>query len=288
MRPLQPGATNAAYQSLLQISDGAGSLQLVPVTALASGSADTNMPARVGLWVGTATINLVSQGGDPSACPTCPIPTNTAAPFQFRLLVHQGTNGQANLLQHVTVAFKQGAGTNQFGSGQTGGYVLITGDPSAHTNLYDVIVRRLASAAFGFATNILLSPTNAAFGSDGTVLFAPVILGYDDPTNPFKHLYHPDHDNKDDAYNPLPATTNAAWPANQTIPGPYTTESYTVTRYVTLQFTATDPDNLALPGWGDTMIGGVYRETITGLHKNPLYLQGTFRLHLAVSTGALN
>ena len=288
MAPGPTSSTNATYQSLLEIKDGAGALHLTPVTAQGAAPLGGSAAVHTGLWVGTATINLVSQGTDPADCPTCPIPTNTAAPFQFRLLVHEGTNGQANLLQHVYVAFKQGAGTNHSGGGAAGSYVLLTGNPATQTNRYDSIVRRFASAAFGFSSNIVMSPANAAFGLAGTTLSASVILGYDDPTNPFKHLYHPDHDNKDDAYNPLPATTNANWPADQTVAGPYTSESFTVTRYVTLQFTASDPEQLTLLGWGDTLLGGNYSETITGLHKNPLYIRGTFRLHLAAGTGVLN
>lgn len=283
--PQSPSA-NSQYQSLLQISDGAGVLHVAPVTA-SGGSPLLLNGAHTGLWVGTATINKVSQGGDATNCPTCPIPTNTASPFQFRILVHEATNGQASLLQKAFVTFKGGGGTNQY-SGNAGSYVLIAGDPTLKSNLYDVIVRRFSAPAFGFSNTIAFAPTNAPFGSAGTVLTAPVILGYDDPTNPFKHLYHPDHDNKDDAYNPLQVTTNAGWPANQTVAGPRTSESYTVTRYLTLQFTATDPENLTLPGWGDTILGGNYSETITGLHKNPLYISGTFRLHLAVNAGTLN
>jgi hypothetical protein len=268
MLPPPAQATNALYQSLIEVSDGAGAFNLVPVTA--SGMFSPGVTAtRPGLWVGTATINLVSQGGDPASCPVCPIQTNTAAPFQFRLIIHQGTNGQAHLLQHVFVGFKSGAGTNQFGTNGTGSYVLLS-DPTSQSSLYDVIVRRFGSAAFGFSKPILMTPTNADFGADGTVLSNSVFLGFNDPLNPFKHLYHPDHDNWDDTYT----RTNV--------------ESFDVTRSITVRFTATDPDNLALPGWGDTMVGGIYSETITGLHKNPLYIRGTFRLHLAVTTGALN
>lgn len=281
-------STSTSYQSLLRITDGAGTVVTTPVTALGGNPLDVSQPVHTGLWVGTATIGLVSQGADPTNCPTCPIPTNTAAPFQFRLLVHQGTNGQANLLQQVSVGFKNGPGSNHWAGAQSGSYVLLTGNPTLQTNLYDSLVRRFASPAFGFTNPVPFSPANAAFGVAGTVLTSTVILPYNDPLNPFVHPYHPDHDNLDDAYNPLPVSTNANWPADHTVPGPATSESYTVTRYLTLQFTANDPDNLSLPGWGDTMIGGNYQETITGLHKNPLYIQGTFRLHLAVSAGNLN
>jgi hypothetical protein len=279
------GATNVLYQSLLQVADGAGALQLVPVTASGMQTAGPSSVSHPGLWVGTATINQVSQGSDGDN----PVPTNTASAFQFRLIVHQGTNGSANLLQHVYVAFKSGSGTNQFGTNVPGNYVLLTGDPRPYSNLYDVIIRRFASAAFGFATNVLMTPINANFGADGAALSAAVILGYDDPTNPFKHLYHPDHDNKDDSYSPLATVTNtvAGYPI-VSIADPSSRESFSVLRLIQLQFSGTDPDHLSLPGWQDTMVGGQYSETIYGVHRFPIKIQGTFRLHLAVSTPVLN
>ena len=37
-----------------------------------------------------------------------------------------------------------------------------------------------------------------------SVASCDVILDCDDPLNPFKHRYHPDHDNRDEFYDPLP------------------------------------------------------------------------------------
>ena len=55
-----------------------------------------------------------------------------------------------------------------------------------------------------------------------------------------------------------------------------------------MQFTAVDPEHLQLAGWGSSQLGGTYRETIIGLHKSRLYLEGTFRLHLASNVALLN
>ena len=65
-------------------------------------------------------------------------------------------------------------------------------------------------------------------------------------------------------------------------------ESFTVRRIVQMQFTASDPEGLNLAGWGDNQIGGIYWETITGLHKDTIYVQGSFRLHHASRVGVLN
>jgi hypothetical protein len=94
-------------------------------------------------------------------------------------------------------------------------------------------------------------------------LSGQLTLGYDDPLNPFKHVYHPDHDNLDTRFE-------------QTLPEGR--ESFTVIRQVALDFTGTDPLGLNPPGWGDREIGGVYRETFTGLHRSAIQISGTFRL----------
>ena len=41
-------------------------------------------------------------------------------------------------------------------------------------------------------------------------------------------------------------------------------------------------------GFGDNQLAGIYRETITGLHKDELHIQGVFRLHHASRIGVLN
>ena len=68
----------------------------------------------------------------------------------------------------------------------------------------------------------------------------------------------------------------------------FTAESSSVRRDISLQFTAADPENLTLAGFGDNQLAGIYRETITGLHKDALHIQGIFRLHHASRIGVLN
>jgi hypothetical protein len=134
------------------------------------------------------------------------------------------------------------------------------------------VARRVSSAAFGFRQPIAMTGAGA-FGSGGSARACLIPLDYDDPVNPFKHRYHPDHDNLDARFE------------QKLVEG---REGFTVTREVRLEFAAQDPDNLALAGWGDNQLGGVYRETITGLHKNPLIVEGTFRLHHATEVATLN
>jgi hypothetical protein len=121
------------------------------------------------------------------------------------------------------------------------------------------------------------------FGSTNDLLQCVVPIEYDDELNPFKHRFHPDHNNLDDApqRQPLPVRTNVHGLR-------FTAESSSVRREIGLQFTAADPENLTLAGWGDNQLGGIYRETMTGLHKDALHVEGVFRLHHISRVGVLN
>jgi hypothetical protein len=279
------------YQSLLQVLDDKGVRFVVPVTAqgltdysstITSGvSPQTSTVANpwTGLWVGSAVINRVSQPASISS-PTTPLPVGT--PLQFRLLVHVDGNGNARLLQKVLEMFKEGTlkpdpnnPTNNIVD-QPGHYVLITDDAlipqfsGAALRDGTLVGRRLSSAAFGFGKTISMVG-NGDFGS--ATFTCQVTLDYDDRVNPFKHRYHPDHDNLDAQF----ATKL-----------PEGAESFTVSRQIELDFTAQDPENLSIAGWGDNQLGGNYKETISGLHNKPIYVSGTFRLSRASTIGVLN
>jgi hypothetical protein len=92
--------------------------------------------------------------------------------------------------------------------------------------------------------------------------------------NPFKHVYHPDHDNLNERFEQPPLAEGK--------------ESFTVTRNVALEFTSTDPLGLNPPGWSDSELGGNYRETISGLHRSAINISGTFRLVRVAPVTALN
>jgi hypothetical protein len=284
-------AAGVLYQSILQVADDNGIRTLIGVssegltsytTAAASVLRKDLTPTgdpRAGLWVGSAVINAVSQPANASS-PTNPLPVGT--PLQFRLLVHVDANGNARLLQKVLEMFKEGTVKPDPNNPSNnivdppGHYVLLT-DDSLIANFTGATLRdstpvgrRLSSAVFGFRHPVLLTGA----GGFGTGDFAcQVNLDYDDPVNPFKHRYHPNHDNLDERFqNKLPEGV----------------ESFTVNRQIELQFTAQDPDNLTFAGWGDDQLGGIYRETITGLNSQLLFVSGTFRLTRASTIGILN
>jgi hypothetical protein len=132
-----------------------------------------------------------------------------------------------------------------------------------------IIGRRVSSAAFAFNQPVAL--TGDTFGA-GTLQGA-ITLDYDDPLNPFKHLFHPDHNNLDERFE-------------QKLPEGR--EAFSVARTLSLEFTATDPLGLSPPGWGDTELGGNYRETIAGLHRSAIHVSGSFRLVRVLTVAALN
>jgi hypothetical protein len=291
------GSPDALYQTLLEVRDVGGSSRLVvPVSAQGlqlgssalmqgqSGGKSGGPPLHGGLWVGSASVGRVSEPANASN-PT--LPTNTVNPFQFRLIAHVDGDGQVRLLQRILQMWQAGTykpdpndPTKQVVD-QPGRFVLVTDESFIPTlprltgaTLRDdqPIGRRFSTASFSFRAPQLMAGSGQ-FGVASNLFSCLVMLDYDDPLNPFTHKYHPEHDNFDGGFvTKLPEGI----------------ESFTVSRLVQLQFTDTDPDNLATAGWGDNQIGGIYRETITGLHKQPIYVQGTFRLNQASRVTSLN
>ena len=103
---------------------------------------------------------------------------------------------------------------------------------------------------------------SGAFGTEP--LTVTLTVDKDADLNPFIHQYHPDHDNLSPRYDETPLVAG--------------TESFTFTRDLTLTFTANDPEGLNLSGWGDTIVGGDYEETLSGVHRNDIHTKGFFRL----------
>jgi hypothetical protein len=282
---LPPGFSSANYQSILKLTDTQGSEIPIPVSSdglqrpVAAGKSgskfgsDSPVHPRAGLWVGGVALKSVSQ----AAVSDVVVPASSE--FQFRLLLHVDSSGEARLLQKVILAWTNGvAMTNQQGFRQTvapGRFALLTDDNLiarfSGSSLRDgnLTGRRIASAAFSFTDPIPVS-RQGDFGASNTVLTCSVRLGFNDPLNPFKHLYHPDHNNLDERYENV------------------VQECPSILRQVSIQFTGQDPDNTTLAGWGDNQLGGIYGELITGLHKSPVRIEGTFRLVRACTVPELN
>ena len=284
---LPTGYTDALYQSLLEVTDTLGSHAVVPVSAngLVSFAANSRSPRRLGfldatppdphagLWVGSVILTNVNE----AAASAVPVPT--ASEFQFRLILHVDRSGETKLLQKVVLAWTNGVAiTNDQGFRETvtpGRFALLTDEQLlarfSGSSVRDGTVsgRRFSTAAFGFRDPLTVTRTGS-FGDTNATFSCTVALGFDDPLNPFKHRYHPDHNNLDDRY----ASTVRECPD--------------VTRQLSFQFSAQPVENVDVAGWGDNQLGGAYQETITGLHKNPITASGIFRLYRASTVDTLN
>ncbi len=108
-----------------------------------------------------------------------------------------------------------------------------------------------------------------------------------DPLNPFKHKYNPDHDNLDAKFQPFDPSQLS----------PYLWESFDVKRTIALTLTA-DPSFTGLTtdevqklaaelDWGGLNWGGLYTEVLEGLHQNDITVKGYFVIRHTLSCDAL-
>jgi hypothetical protein len=230
--------TNATYQGLIEVTEAAhGYRQLVAVVAEVPGSklmagsgsllgtpgarprfastggagdAGTTTSAGAGLWLGTLTLNAVNN---PAFAPTdtpdlAQFPVQPATPLDVRVLLHVNAAGEARLLQKVYLA-EVSDGTNRVTRmyGNTGSL------PAGA-----VLRSRVSAPAWPNAAPALLA------GTLGSTLATTLVHPFNDPSNPFVHPYHPDHNNLSEDY----ATSLKAG-----------VESFTITRNLTFYFGST-------------------------------------------------
>lgn len=239
-RSKMTAAAGTLYASFLRVRD-AGKLVDVPLPISARAS------SLQGLWVGDAQVSRVDpvlRGSSGSS---------TARSFPLRLIIHVDAAGVARLLSQVCIG-------KLSGSAQEVG--LSTRESALQADRKSSAIRLSAGH---LPLDLTLSASGGTFALGNFVDFGPIGLAHNDPTNPFVHTYHPDHDNRDARFQPLPAGV----------------ESYTVSRSVRLSFsssdglTAPDPDSAS---WGAFKMVGTYVETVTGLRKEPIVAAGTFEL----------
>lgn len=298
-----PAGKKSQYASVVEVTSTRGTRHLVPVTALGE-ALTTNFTGlaagRTGLWLGDVVIDKVSlpQGEGKTADP---VPVGQGNEFGLRVILHNGTNGVVNLLQHVAVVWKDGSygpPTNAAGYRnvlEPGRYMLVTDDaqlPSFANQSGDGQGLRLSSSAFS-----LRAPSPAAGSTTNSLRFA-VRVAHDDPLSPYLHRYHPDHNNmggeniqkyalSSSVVSRAASLTNRlgnVWTTNVTLSS--TAENFTVVRLIEMEFS--DVVDEASPAWGDTILGGVWRERILGLHAEPINVEGRFLIKRVSGVGALN
>jgi hypothetical protein len=252
-RSAMTSTAGSLHASFLRFTDSSNLTDiLLPVRARTSSYA--------GLWIGDALVSAVESK------PEADNVSSTSRAYPLRYIIHVDDAGTARILSQVFLGPLAQAGnasgicTRESGLMQTAKHNA-TRIVAAHMPLDRVLA---ADGSFG-GTNTL----------SGTISIL-----FNDPTNPFVHKYHPDHDNKD--------ATGAALTAGK--------ESHSISREVSFEFTAAPPEgSTATTGWGSSVIGGIYRETIQGLSKDSTgvgngdgtRISGTFELRRVSELGAI-
>lgn len=244
-RSAMSGAADALYASLLRFSDLANTFDiLLPATA--------RKDTLAGLWIGEAVVTAVESKPLQNAVK----PAGSA--FPLRYLIHVADDGTARVLSQVFMG-PMAAAPHDFGLCRS--EAGLKADTKA-------AARRIVATHLPLDQALVTTTGSFTIGSD---LSCTIATPFNDPTNPFVHQYHPDHDNK---------SGQTALVAGQ--------ESYNITREVSFTFTATPPGGGSATGWGSSVIGGTYGEVVSGLHKQNISLTGTFVLRRASELGTLN
>lgn len=260
-RAAMAGTAGDVFQSLLQITDSLNISRVdLPVRAVTT--------SRSGLWVGAALATKVDQvtaapnpqpDGTATVAVTRDSAAETPASFPIRLIMHRSDSGAVKLLQQAYIGLN------------TSGNMIITPseallDPSTLKS-----ARRVSSASFPLDHKVINS--SADLGLSGLTRFT-FVLSHTDATNPFLHIYHPDHDNKDAQFSPVNLLAGE--------------ESFTVRRRMDLSWEGTAAAiGLSELGWGSTVLGGTYLEVVTGLRAQGIIVRGTFVLRRVSSIGTL-
>ena len=228
---IEPPISGAAATATATVANGS----IIGFTMTSGGSGYTGVP-RVTIAA-------------PPPLPGSSVPRS----YPVRTIMHVDANSHARLLSQVFIGQLASA---PYDVGLCTRETLLKQDSKA-------TAQRLVAATM---------PLDRVITCTGTVavpqqITATVVVPFDDPTNPFVHQYHPDHDNKDARF-----TANLG---NKE-------ESHSVSRQCTFTFTTVPPvDGTSIIGWGTSVIGGYYTEVVTGLHKNPIQLSGYFELRRA-------
>lgn len=205
----------------------------------------TAQPATTaGLWIAQINVTNVTSTQPGSG-------STTSRPFPLNALIHMDGAGVPRLLRQVYTG-RLVTTSNPLGLSIYEGRIL-------GASASDVKPARYYAPMMPAGTPVVQGTGSFATGAAATWR---IIHDYNDPVNPFVHTYHPDHDNRDARFAPV---GNGK-------------ESYTVTRNCTFTFTATPPDGSSVAGWGTTVLGGNYNESLSGLHKNTLTVSGSFSM----------
>lgn len=292
----------ALFQTVLEIKDDQGYRRRISVLSRgrerSSGQkgVGANPDAASGLWVGDVVLDMVNEATvDP------PMFQPVAKPFQFRVMLHVAADGSVRLLNEAVQLWRDGTTRPDPNNPEVeivdvpGRYVLVT--PTAPNSILNEVgttlipatlrdgrefARRISTAAYPLHDenrNPIEPEMNriGIFGQDGGSVAVTFTLHDNDPTNPFHHQYHPVH------RYPEPGEIAPDW---------------SMTWQMNFTFSSDPPDGLETAGWGDTVVGGTFLQSIAGLASNKplaeqdsdrfIHASGTFRLQRASPVPVLN
>lgn len=236
--------------------------------------AATPVNKYAGLWVGTVRVREVSQSQTGSLA-TTPVKDE----FGLRVIVHVDGSGTVRLLKEVIQLWIEGTRVPDpetpgfFVVDEPGHFVLVTKESLISTfdgaTLRDgePVGLRVSTIAYDFPQEFV--PMAGSFTPGGTISVG-LVIDSESPTNPFLHRYHPDHDNLDLRF------------------AAFREEAYPVSRTLSFEFTSTDPLGLDRPGYSESEISGIYRETLSGLHRNDIAVEGYFNMRRVSGRPFLN
>lgn len=257
----QPVPADGYWQSLVEVGSSCGSLVRVPVSVRKGEPSEELAAWPCGLWIGEASLRAVSLAGlDPAGGhETATAPQAAGGVFPLRLILHAGSDGAVRLLSRAILTTETLADSN---------VVCRIYADEARVPAAAATATRLSSAAFGMVPPVVL--TGAGFGA---ALGGAYAVGHDDPVNPFKHAYHPDHDNRR-------AGDGTALPDGA--------ECWSVSNTVALAWgPAAGPGQSAMLWDPAETTTGTYTHSILNLRRVPVTVQGEFTLRRVSRVGRI-
>ena len=261
-------AADQSYGGLLTCADSAGGRVAIPLEAEYGAAATASALWPAGLWVGKASLGKVSQvQGDGTVVPG----VKAGGTMEFRLILHVDQSNRCRLLQRVIVA----GTTNADGSWTPALYANETNVPAGGLRA------RISSVAFGEKNDITW---DESYGGFGNRLRFRYVVATNDPVNPFRHPYHPDHDGlKTDFTTPLPSGDRP-----QNYVGEIKPELFSISNTVSLTWSTNGASGGSALWNAEETVRGTVDFQVEGLRREgPLLMQGDFELRRISQIGSL-
>lgn len=263
------------YGGVLLCRDDVGGSVAIPVEADYASTDLTHAAWPAGLWVGKASLNKVSMV---LADGTVVDGAKAGGTLELRLILHVDVNRRCSLLQRVIVAGPQDTNGTWNAS-------LYIDESKVPANAKAV---RISSVAFGLKNDMVRDETyRGESGSGfGKALQFKYVIEADDPVNPFRHAYHPDHDGlKSDFKTKLPSGDDP-----QNYIGEIKPELFSVSNTVSLIWSDGAAAGGGSAAWNPSeKVTGELDFQVSGIRREgPVLMSGAFELQRISPIGVLS